>query len=218
MAGLIAYLKNLSAREWLLLAFNATYIVAFTTYYVLSENYEFLWYVVVLVFFFSLLIGTLRKVEFSQPILWGLSIWGLLHMAGGGIKVGDEVLYAYLLVPLVDQGELLILKYDQFVHAFGFGVATLVARHVIDRYLLPQRKHFMYFMLLVLAGTGLGVLNEIVEFIAVIAISETGVGGYYNTALDLVFNTLGATLAALGVYFYSRRQASLPIERPIVNV
>jgi putative membrane protein len=45
---------------------------------------------------------------------------------------------------------------------------------------------------------GLGALNEIVEFAAVVASPSTGVGGYYNTALDLVFNGLGATLAVIG--------------------
>ena len=36
----------------------------------------------------------------------------------------------------------------------------------------------------------------IIEFGAVLALPETGVGGYYNTAIDLVANGLGALLAA----------------------
>jgi hypothetical protein len=43
-----------------------------------------------------------------------------------------------------------------------------------------------------IAGMGLGALNEIVEFIAVLTLPETGVGGYVNTSLDLTANTIGA--------------------------
>ena len=35
-----------------------------------------------------------------------------------------------------------------------------------------------------------------IEFVAVLGIADTNVGGYYNTALDLVFNALGAIIAA----------------------
>ncbi len=44
---------------------------------------------------------------------------------------------------------------------------------------------------------GLGVLNELIEFSAVLVFPDTNVGGYFNTALDLVFNTLGALAAAV---------------------
>ena len=46
---------------------------------------------------------------------------------------------------------------------------------------------------------GLGSLNEIIEFAAVLSFENTNVGGYVNTALDLCFNTLGAITAMLFV-------------------
>ncbi len=51
-----------------------------------------------------------------------------------------------------------------------------------------------------MASVGLSVLNELVEFGAVVALGKTGVGGYGNTLLDLVFNTLGAFTAAFFIY------------------
>jgi hypothetical protein len=42
---------------------------------------------------------------------------------------------------------------------------------------------------------GLGAVNEIVEFIMVLALPQTGVGGYENTMWDIVFNTIGAIIA-----------------------
>ena len=57
------------------------------------------------------------------------------------------------------------------------------------------------------AGMGLGALNEVVEFVAT-RIAETNVGGYVNTGWDLVYNALGASLAAVIILFGSRRQGS----------
>lgn len=208
-------MSHLTPQHWLLASFNALYIAGFGVYYFLEGNYEFLWYVAVMVFFFVVLIITMKRVQFPNPLLWGLSIWGLLHMAGGGVRIGDQVLYAEILIPLVNQGDLLLLRYDQVVHAFGFGVATFVAHHLMRRYVMPARQGFAYFLLLVMAGTGFGVLNEIVEFIAVLVVAETGVGGYYNIALDLVFNTLGATLAAFAIYRFRSHPMIAPLAQEV---
>ena len=43
---------------------------------------------------------------------------------------------------------------------------------------------------------GLGAINEIIEFSAVLLLPDTNVGGF-NTALDLVVNALGASAAML---------------------
>ena len=50
-------------------------------------------------------------------------------------------------------------------------------------------------IIIVMAGLGVGALNEIIEFMATVLIPQTGVGGYINTSLDLVadlFGSLGA--------------------------
>jgi putative membrane protein len=44
---------------------------------------------------------------------------------------------------------------------------------------------------------GLSVVNELIEFAAVVVSPSTGVGGYVNTLLDLLFNTLGAVSGAV---------------------
>ena len=46
------------------------------------------------------------------------------------------------------------------------------------------------------AGMGLGALNEVIEFTAT-RFTDTNVGGYENTGWDLVYNALGAAIAAL---------------------
>ena len=118
-------------------------------------------------------------------------------MAGGSIPVGDGVLYGVQLIDFVKDGEFTLLKYDQALHAFGFGVATLVAHHL----LLPRWKDgsskALLYILAACVGMGLGALNEVIEFFVVLTVPESGVGGYYNTALDLLFNMIGAISAAL---------------------
>ena len=207
-------MSRYSKGEWALIAFSAAYIAAFALYYISERNFEFLWYVAVMVFFFVLLIATIRPAKFSIPLLWGLSTWGLLHMAGGGLQVGDHVLYAQVLLPLIQNGEMTILKYDQVVHAFGFGVATLLVHQLMGRFIMPERKGFSYFLIIALGGMGLGVVNEIVEFIAVLMVPDNGVGGYFNISLDLVFNTLGASIAAFSIYLYERKYRQKPTPAP----
>lgn len=190
---------KLTKQQWLVLVFSLTYVLGFGGYYVSLGNYEFLWYVAVLVFFFGLLLGTIRTSEFPPVILWGLSIWGLLHMAGGSIPVGDTVLYGAQVIDIIHNGEMSILKFDQVVHMFGFGVATLVAYHLMLPRWQESKSTILLAFLAAGVGMGLGTVNEIVEFIAVLSFPETGVGGYINTALDLVANMAGSLIAAFVV-------------------
>ena len=47
---------------------------------------------------------------------------------------------------------------------------------------------------------GFGAANEVVEFIATRILPETNVGGYENTGWDLVFDLIGAVIAAGWVF------------------
>ena len=195
---------KLRKGEWFLAFFNLAYILGFAIYYIGIKNYEFLWYVGVLVFFFILIGASINKSRFDYLVLWGLSLWGLMHMAGGGIRVGDSVLYALRIIPIIDTGEFFVLKFDQFVHFFGFGVTTLVAYHLLKPYLNKDSNYKIIYPILIFISMGLGALNEIVEFIAVVSFPKTGVGGYYNTALDMVFNMLGAIAAVIFIHIRYR--------------
>lgn len=159
--------------------------VAFT-----RANYEFVLYAGVVVILAIWILAKQPTVRFGGLILWSLSLWGLLHMAGGNVRVGDSVLYNVQLIPVV-------LRYDQLVHALGFGAATLVCHHVLTGFLAPGIRATTSLVILVaMMGCGVGAINEIVEFIAVKAVPETNVGGYDNTLWDLIFNLIGSTIAA----------------------
>jgi hypothetical protein len=192
---------ELLKRHATLLIFNLAYIVGFGTYFLMTGNYEFLWYVAVMLVLMVLIGTTLRISHLPNHILWMLSAWGLLHMAGGGVRIGDHVLYAQMLIPFVTEGEFSILKYDQFVHMYGFGVAAVAVHFLLSRKIYGYISAFWLSATSVLVAMGLGVINEMIEFSAVLASPSTGVGGYFNTSLDLVFNTIGA-IVAMGILAY----------------
>lgn len=178
--------------------FNVLYVACFSVIALGRHNYEFVLYTGVVIALAAWILLKQRTIQFDRLILWSLSLWGLLHMAGGNIRVGGDVLYNRQLIPVY-------LRYDQFVHAFGFGTTTLVCFHLLRPYLrqtIERRRTLM--VLVVLMGCGVGALNEIVEFITVKTVPETNVGGYDNTLWDLIFNLIGATIAAMWI---SRRRS-----------
>lgn len=186
---------DLKRSEWFVIAFTLLYVFAYAIYYINIGNFEFLWYIAVLLFFFGLIFATLKRTKFDGLILWGLSIWGLLHMSGGGLIVNGDVLYNLQIVYLFDLGDTFVLKFDQLVHMYGFFVTAIVAFHILRTKVKSKPNWPLIYVISALVSMGLGAVNEIVEFIATISIAAVNVGGYYNTALDIIFNTIGAFLA-----------------------
>ncbi len=148
-------------------------------------------YIGVIVFFGIVILLTNKKVNYSNFLLWGLTLWAFLHMSGGGIIVNGDILYKLILVPITET----IFKYDQFVHILGFGVATLLMYHLIKPLLKPRQRWVSLSIIVVMAGLGVGALNEIIEFTLTVLVPETNVGGYLNTSLDLVADLIGALIA-----------------------
>ena len=197
----------LTRRELPVLIVNLIYVPIFTLIALRRSNYEFLLYVVVILIVAAWILWKQRKVRFERAVLWGLTIWGLLHMAGGNLRVGGDVLYGLTLVPLIPRLD--ILRYDQLVHTFGFGVVTLLCHHLLGPYLRERIDRWgTLSFLIVLMGSGFGALNEIIEFVTVLAVPQTGVGGYENTLLDLVFNLIGGILAVVWLTCQRKRAAA----------
>jgi uncharacterized membrane protein len=191
-----------SPRLLPLVAFNALYMLTAVAVSMAQGNKEFVFYIVVMLVLIVAVTVVHRAVSLTTAMLWALSLWGLAHMAGGLVPLpqgwpynGDQaVLYSWWIIPQK-------LKYDQIVHAYGFGVTTWLCWHslrsVMRSYSVELKPTFGLMVLSAAAGIGFGALNEVVEFIAVLTIPNTNVGGYENTGWDLVANLLGATLAAV---------------------
>lgn len=183
--------------------FNAAYMAAAVTGSVVQGNREFIFYIVVMVVLIGVMSLVHSRVRLTTALLWAFSVWGLAHMAGGLCPLpagwpynGDHVvLYSLWLIPER-------LKYDQIVHAYGFGVTTWLCWHILRNGLRQPdgsalRPTFGMLVLCAAAGMGFGALNEVIEFIAVLTLPNTNVGGYENTGWDLVANLVGTIIAAL---------------------
>ncbi len=187
------------------LAFTVLYMIVGAQRAWAGGNHEFQFYIVMLALCIFAIAQLHRRVRLSPGVLWGLSVWGAAHLAGGMVPIpaswpaeGSPVLYNWWLVDGV-------LKFDQVVHAYGFGMATWTCwqglRGAIARRLsIAPAQVAPSAGLLVLcaaAGMGLGALNEVVEFIATLMVKNTNVGGYANTGWDLVANLVGAVVTVL---------------------
>lgn len=183
----------------LILAFNVAALSIFSVVFMSRENYEFLTYVGVTIFFMALIILTNRKVYYPNFMLWILSFWSLAHMCGGGVFLDGKKLYEIMLLDIVKE-PYLIFRYDQFVHITGFAGATLAMYYLVKPHLKQGHGWIALSVVIVMAGLGVGALNEIVEFFVSVIVGDTGVGGYINTSLDLVSDLLGAIIAMTAVY------------------
>ncbi len=186
---------------------NIIILALYSVYFVISKNYEFLMYVGVIILLLFAVLYSNKKVDYPAGILWGLTLWNILHMSGGGLYLGGEKLYELMIIQLVGE-PYHILKFDQVVHFIGFWIATLVMYHILKPSIKPGKKRWVSLsIVIVMAGLGLGALNEIIEFSTTIFLADTGVGGYENTGLDLVSNLLGA-IGALIYIRHSEKKAS----------
>jgi len=177
-----------------LLLINLALIVGFGLLFLARLNYEFLIYVGVIIFFLCLIGISLKKVDYTLGSLVGLTVWSSLHLAGGGITIGEGRLYDLMLIRLSETYP--VFRYDQFVHIWGFGTSTLVVFSLLAGTLKkPAENPIALGIVLVMAGLGMGALNEILEFAVTIWVPQSGVGGYLNTSLDLCANLIGAILA-----------------------
>lgn len=169
-------------------------LAAFIAAAIVRANYEFLFYASTLVVLLIILFLLDRQFNFSALSLWGFNAWMALHLVGGMGAIDGVRMYDVILLSMVGE-PYYILKYDQFVHVFCYVVMAALVFEVLVQVIAPTRR-LTLFVVTVLAASGIGGVNEVVEFAAVVIVGSTGVGGYTNTALDLVTNLLGAVIGA----------------------
>src|SRR3954451_12228202 len=144
-------------------------------------------------------VGTLvfrvRRRPLPGPLVIALAVDACAHLAGGLVAVGDDVLYNASIGPWLSGLHTHIVQYDHFVHAFGAFLATLLLWALLAPATSTEvdRRHLM--VLCMIAGLGIGAINEVIEFIATTAHTAAHIGGYDNTGWGLVSNTIGAVAA-----------------------
>jgi hypothetical protein len=181
-------------------AFTLTYVVAFLTYGLAIEADLAVSYTVIVLALGLVLMRVQHTVQMPAWVLWLMTAWGFGHMAGGIVPAShDRTLYNVVLLPFD------LLKYDQMIHAIGFGTATVICGFVMLRWLPQHRFTVGQAFFVVLAGLGIGAINEIVEFAFTKTLPDTNVGGYENTSWDLVADVTGGLVAAAWFLWRQRR-------------
>jgi len=194
------------ALLWALLLFNLLYVLLFGIHFLESGNTEFLLYVFQVLIIIGLMAGLHLRFHFSRTLLSGATVWGLLHLLGGSTLVsGETTLYEVVLLPLFQTGDAAVLGYDQAMHFYCYVIVAALLHHIFWKHRPQPESRLVPALLTLLAAKGVGATNEIIEFIPVLLLEQTSVGGYHNTLWDLVFNTLGA-LSAI-VYLELRKKA-----------
>lgn len=181
--------------------FTVCYLVIFSVISGVQRNYEFLYYTGVIAVFIFVIAFYYHHFHLTLPLVICLTLLGIMHILGGNFYINSTRLYDFWLI----SG---IFKYDNLVHAFGTAIATLVAYNI----LLPQMEDsarfrpFAFSLMLVLIAMGIGALNEIVEFFAVVFLGAAeGVGDYFNNTVDLVYNLVGSIIVAVFLYRHHRK-------------
>ena len=197
---------RLTAGVWAVVGFAAICIGAAGAGAIGAGNIEFIWYLLIIIAAAAIVAVAHWSVGLTTPLLALLAIMGAMHMAGGLVPVphswpveDQQVLYDLWLIP----GR---FKYDQLVHALGYGVVTWLwwqYLSALDDEISPTLGRML---ICALASIGLGAANEMAEFIANLTLPQTNVGGYTNTGWDLVANFTGAVVAAAIIWFADWRR------------
>ncbi len=174
-----------------------------------AQNYEFLLYAITVIVLVAIIYKTDQYFGFARIGLWLFNGWLVLHILGGLASYDGVRFYDLMLLDLVG-APYDILKYDQFVHFYCYVVISILMWSVIQKIARPDASVVVVCVVTVLASSSLGAINEVIEFLAVVWFATEGVGGYTNTAIDLVANLLGAIAGTL--FMLARQGKSGPDE------
>jgi len=183
------------------------YTIFFIVYALFQNNYEFILYSLIILLLLLTTINIYRKVELSNWIVVSLSLFGLLHLAGGNLTWAGTRLYDLEYIGGA-------LHFDNIVHAIGVFLTTLILYNLIYPFIDKRirERYGVFYLLLVLMALGVGAVNEMIELSAVVFLGAgASVGDYLNNALDLVFNAAGSIMAIFVIHRYIRHKLDIKL-------
>jgi len=162
---------------------TSIFLALYLIFYIIKGNYEFVIHIIVASLAMALVMWADKNINFNPVAVGGFSIWVLFHMLGGSVSFNGTRLYDTILIPIIGE-PYNILKYDQALHTYVYLVIGMLLYHAVKPHL--KKENTLTLIIIILAVTGIGALNEIFELGAVVFTGSTGVGGYINNALDLI--------------------------------
>ncbi|MDO8667926.1 MAG: DUF2238 domain-containing protein [bacterium] len=186
-------IKGLKRNDRLVVFFTFFYLVFFILYAIARSNYEFIFYSLIFLLLIELVIYIHKQIKLPAFIVIGLSLLGFMHILGGNIFIDGVRLYDKIFL-------LGLIRYDNLVHIIGSILGTFVLHELfcfltVKETIIERR---LYYLSLLLMGFGVGLINEIVELVAVVFLNaQDGVGDYLNNAIDLIYNSIGVIIAVI---------------------
>ena len=182
-------LARLLRRVPAVAAFTVVHVAVFTVVG-LARDQTFLWvYLPALAASIAIVVWIdHRWGPIPVVLLWLLSIWAGMHLAGGLAPDPSgkrTILYGWWLIDGY-------LRYDQVVHGFGIGAATAVLAFAARDSDRPLVWGF------VLAQV-VGVVNETAENVFAAFVEDSNVGDWVNTAWDIIWHLVGALIAVIWI-------------------
>jgi len=144
-------------------------------------------YAVSMALVMALIVWIDAHVHFSRWVLWGLVVWLLGHLIGGLWVLDGDVMYGHWIIEPV-------VRFDNVVHAWGFGVAGVATLEAM-RTSLGTPSRVVIFVIVWFGGMATGALNEVLEWLGTKLQENTNVGGFENAMRDLASNAIGAAVA-----------------------
>lgn len=130
--------------------------------------------------------------HYSLPVylLLLIQLGVLLHFAGGLMPVNGGRLYDTILFDI---------RFDKIVHFVNAFIGAVLANHLFNvvGVEIPRFRGIV----LILIVLGFGAIIEIVEYLVMLTIPNSGVGGYDNNMMDLIANFMGCGCFVLGRSF-----------------
>jgi uncharacterized membrane protein YjdF len=182
--------------------FTIGYLLLFTTLAMANRNYEFLYYTVIMSTLLLIVVLYHKKIHLSASVMAGLTLLGAMHIFGGNVEVAGTRLYDFWFI--TD-----FLKYDNVVHFVGSFVAAFVGYNMLNPHLDRKIRHspILLSILIILIVSGIGAMNEVLEFGAVIYLNAADqVGDYLNNARDLLYNLWGVVVACFFIMTHHIRR------------
>ncbi|MDX1689771.1 MAG: hypothetical protein R3290_01985 [Acidimicrobiia bacterium] len=200
MTTAVGAVASLVRREPLVASFTAAHVVTMATLgTVWGRTFTWIYVPLLLASIAAVVFVDARFGPLPSSDLWLLSVWALAHMAGGllGDPSGEsDILYNWWIVDGV-------LKFDQVVHGYGIGVATVALVHAAERSDAARPL-----VVGALWAQGIGVGNEVVENVFAAFVDSSNVGDAVNTTWDLVWHLIGGAVAVVVLRW--RRPARTP--------
>ncbi|TVQ04650.1 MAG: hypothetical protein EA359_05775 [Balneolaceae bacterium] len=148
-----------------------------------ANLHEFYIYAIAIILFVCLCWWYFRRFFAPVYILVLIQIAVLLHFGGAFIPVDGNRLYDAVIFGI---------GYDKYVHFINSFIVAATLNEIFHA--LHVRIPVFRNIVIVLMTLGVGAIVEILEYMVVLTIPDTGVGDYHNNMRDLVANLFGSLM------------------------